>query len=69
MKVFVAGATGALGHPLIRQLLNAEYNVFGMTRSPHKANLLTQQGAIAELLDFLMRMQFSLLYTAFNRML
>lgn len=51
MKVFVAGATGAIGHPLVRQLLNAGYNVFGMTRSPHKANLLAQQGAIAELLD------------------
>lgn len=51
MKVFVAGATGAIGRPLVRQLLNAGYDVIGMTRSPHRANLLIQQGAIAELLD------------------
>ncbi len=51
MRVFVAGATGAIGRSLIRQLLNTGYDVVGMTRSPHRAHLLTQQGAIAELLD------------------
>ncbi|HEY9659806.1 MAG TPA: NAD(P)-dependent oxidoreductase [Allocoleopsis sp.] len=51
MKVFVAGATGVIGRPLVRQFLQAGYKVIGMTRSIHKANLLTQQGAIAELLD------------------
>ncbi len=51
MKVFVAGATGAIGRPLVRQLLDAGYEVIGMTRSSHRANLLTEQGAIAEQLD------------------
>ncbi|MBW4521025.1 MAG: NAD(P)-dependent oxidoreductase [Scytolyngbya sp. HA4215-MV1] len=51
MKVFIAGATGAIGRPLICQLLDAGYDAFGMTRSVYRAHLLTQQGAIAELLD------------------
>ncbi|HEY9652769.1 MAG TPA: NAD(P)-dependent oxidoreductase, partial [Coleofasciculaceae cyanobacterium] len=47
----VAGATGAMGRPLIRQLLNAGYDVIGMTRSPHKASFLAEQGALPEILD------------------
>lgn len=47
MKVFVAGATGALGRPLIRQLLAAGHEVTGMTRMPEKARWLEQQGAAA----------------------
>ena len=53
MKVLVAGATGALGRPLVRQLLDAGYPVIAVTRSPDQAQLLTQQGAIAVLLDML----------------
>jgi nucleoside-diphosphate-sugar epimerase len=51
MKVFVAGATGALGRPLVGQLLAAGYEVVGLTRSRHRAHRLTAQGAIAEQLD------------------
>jgi nucleoside-diphosphate-sugar epimerase len=51
MKVFVAGATGAIGRPLVRQLLEAGYDVIGMTRSAHRAHRLTEQRAIAERLD------------------
>jgi nucleoside-diphosphate-sugar epimerase len=37
MRVFVAGATGAIGRPLVRQLLEAGHDVAGMTRDPAKA--------------------------------
>lgn len=53
MKVLVAGATGAIGRPLVRQLLDAGYEVIAVTRSPDKAHYLNQQGAIAVLLDML----------------
>lgn len=33
MKVFVAGATGAMGKQLVPQLLTAGHQVVGMTRS------------------------------------
>lgn len=45
MKVFVAGSTGAIGRPLIAQLLNAGYDVFGMTRSEARSHRLAEQGA------------------------
>jgi nucleoside-diphosphate-sugar epimerase len=31
MKIFVAGATGAIGHPLIAQLLGKGHDVVAMT--------------------------------------
>ncbi|TML26225.1 MAG: NAD-dependent epimerase/dehydratase family protein [Actinobacteria bacterium] len=34
MRVFVAGATGAIGRPLVSQLLAAGHEVTGMTRVP-----------------------------------
>jgi uncharacterized protein YbjT (DUF2867 family) len=37
MRVFVAGATGAIGRPLVRRLLEAGHEVAGMTRDPAKA--------------------------------
>jgi uncharacterized protein YbjT (DUF2867 family) len=37
MRVFVAGATGAIGRPLVRLLLDAGHEVAGMTRDPAKA--------------------------------
>jgi nucleoside-diphosphate-sugar epimerase len=33
VKVFIAGASGAIGRPLIRQLVDAGHEVVGMTRS------------------------------------
>lgn len=45
MRVFIAGATGAIGRPLVRQLLEAGHEVVGMTRSPEKARALEQAGA------------------------
>jgi hypothetical protein len=40
MKIFVAGATGALGRRLIPLLISAGHKVAGMTRSPAKGSLL-----------------------------
>jgi nucleoside-diphosphate-sugar epimerase len=33
MRVFVAGASGAIGQPLVAQLIAAGHRVVGMTRS------------------------------------
>jgi 2-alkyl-3-oxoalkanoate reductase len=54
MRIFVAGATGAIGLPLIARLLGKGYHVVGLTRSPEKAQILAQQGvepAIADVFD------------------
>ncbi|MGH2653133.1 MAG: SDR family oxidoreductase [Actinomycetota bacterium] len=45
MKVFVAGATGAIGAQLVPQLAAAGHDVIGMTRSPPKADMLRALGA------------------------
>ena len=41
MKIFIAGATGALGLPLVREL----DEVVGMTRAPQKRPLLEHLAA------------------------
>jgi nucleoside-diphosphate-sugar epimerase len=51
MRVFVAGATGAIGRPLVRQLLEAGHDVTGTTRSPERAARLEEQGATAAIVD------------------
>jgi nucleoside-diphosphate-sugar epimerase len=54
MKIFVAGATGALGRPLIKQLVERGHEVTGMTRSESKQDLLRELGArsvVADALD------------------
>jgi uncharacterized protein YbjT (DUF2867 family) len=40
MKVFVAGATGAIGTQLVPQLAAAGHDVIAMTRSPAKTDAL-----------------------------
>jgi nucleoside-diphosphate-sugar epimerase len=45
MKVFVAGATGALGSRLVPALVANGHDVVGMTRSPVKAERLREMGA------------------------
>ncbi|ACK65384.1 NAD-dependent epimerase/dehydratase [Rippkaea orientalis PCC 8801] len=54
MRIFVAGATGAIGRPLLDQLLVRGHDVVALTRSPETAQLLVAQGiesAIANVFD------------------
>lgn len=54
MRVFVAGATGALGRPVVRQLVAAGHDVIGLTRSPGRRGGLEAMGArpvVADALD------------------
>ena len=54
MKVFVAGATGAIGTQLVPQLAAAGHEVIAMTRSPAKIDALLALGArpvVADALD------------------
>jgi nucleoside-diphosphate-sugar epimerase len=54
MKVFVAGATGALGRQLVPQLVARGHEVVGMTRSAAKQDLVRSLGArpvVADALD------------------
>jgi nucleoside-diphosphate-sugar epimerase len=45
MKVFVAGASGAVGKQLVPMLVEQGHEVTGMTRSPAKEDLIRQLGA------------------------
>jgi len=53
MRVFVAGATGALGRQLVPQLVEAGHKVTGMTRSESKVARLRDLGAEAVVADAL----------------
>ena len=44
MKILVAGGTGAIGRPLILELLAKGHDVVALTRSPAKAQALAEQG-------------------------
>lgn len=51
MKVFVAGATGAVGRPLVRELVAAGHHVVASTTSPTKLDLLRGLGAEPVVMD------------------
>jgi len=51
MKVFVAGASGAIGRPLVRRLLAARHEVTGMTRREDRAEEIRGAGAGAVVCD------------------
>ena len=53
MKVFVAGATGAIGRQLVPRLVGAGHEVTGMTRSESKQALLRELGAVPVIADAL----------------
>ena len=51
MKIFVAGASGALGQQLIPMLADRGHQVVGMTRTPAKTALVRELGAEPVLAD------------------
>jgi nucleoside-diphosphate-sugar epimerase len=53
MRVFVAGASGAVGRPLVAQLVAAGHHVTGMTRSRERAAAIERAGATATICDAL----------------
>jgi 2-alkyl-3-oxoalkanoate reductase len=53
VRVFVAGATGAIGARLVPQLVERGHEVIGTSRSPEKADRLRAQGAEPVVLDLL----------------
>jgi len=53
MRVFVAGASGALGSRLVPQLIDAGHEVIGSHNSPSRAALVWTLGAKPVLLDLL----------------
>jgi nucleoside-diphosphate-sugar epimerase len=51
VRVLVAGATGAIGRPLVARLVAGGHEVVGTTRDPGKARGLREQGAEPVVLD------------------
>jgi nucleoside-diphosphate-sugar epimerase len=54
MRIFVAGATGAVGRSLVPLLVGKGHSVAGLTRTPAKVDLLRKLGAepvVADALD------------------
>jgi 2-alkyl-3-oxoalkanoate reductase len=55
MRVFVAGATGAVGRRVVPLLIAAGHSVVGLTRTPDKADAIRAAGAEAAVADALNR--------------
>jgi 2-alkyl-3-oxoalkanoate reductase len=53
MHIFVAGATGAVGRRLVPRLIGNGHSVTGLTRTPAKAALLRELGAVPVVADAL----------------
>jgi nucleoside-diphosphate-sugar epimerase len=53
MRVFVAGATGAIGRQLVPRLVAAGHEVHGMTRSASNTAMLDELGAVPVVADAL----------------
>src|SRR5215469_1559983 len=53
MKVFVAGATGAIGRPLVSALIAARHEVVGMSSTENGARSLRERGAEGEIANVL----------------
>lgn len=53
MKIFVAGASGAIGKPLIAELIRQGHTVTAMSQSEADAQALKEQGAADEIADAL----------------
>jgi nucleoside-diphosphate-sugar epimerase len=53
MKIFLAGATGAMGKQLVPRLVEAGHEVVGTTRSESKRGLIEELGGTAVVVDAL----------------
>lgn len=53
MKILIAGATGAIGQPLVKELLKEGYEVYGITLSKERSAKLAKEGAKPVILDVL----------------
>ena len=53
MRILIAGASGAIGRPLVRRLRANQYEVFALTRSPDSAPALEEIGAKPVIADAL----------------
>src|SRR5215470_5064214 len=53
MRILIAGASGAIGRPLVRRLRADQHTVFALARSPDSAPALTEIGAEPVLADAL----------------
>src|SRR5947207_3682086 len=53
MRVLIAGASGAIGRPLVRRLRANQHEVVALTRSPDSAPALKEIGAEAVIADAL----------------
>jgi nucleoside-diphosphate-sugar epimerase len=53
VKVLLAGATGAVGRPLVRRLVDAGHEVVGLTRRPERTEAIEAAGARAVACDVL----------------
>ncbi len=51
MKIFIAGATGAVGRPLVSASIRAGHSVVGLTRMPERAELIREMGAEPAIAD------------------
>jgi nucleoside-diphosphate-sugar epimerase len=51
VRIFLAGATGVIGRPLVPLLVRAGHEVTGATRSADRAGVLRQAGARAAVVD------------------
>lgn len=55
MRIFLAGATGAIGRPLVHQLATAGHEVVGTTRSESRGAAIREAGGRAVVVDALDR--------------
>ena len=53
MRILIAGATGAIGRPLVRRLRANQHQVFAFARSPDSAPALKEIGVEAVIADAL----------------
>ncbi len=51
MKIFIAGATGAVGRPLVSACIKAGHSVIGLTRTHARAELIRAMGAEPAIAD------------------